>query len=64
MPVEHLFHCDVKERDESEPLAEGSQTLLSQLPLSNCFTVEEDKSSPIDTSAWFEQSMYYMICIS
>jgi len=48
----------VKDRDDSETSASDSQSLLSQLPLLASFPVKEEKSAPIDTSVWFEQSVY------
>jgi len=55
----------LKDRDDSETSASGSQSLLSQLPLLASLPVEEEKSAPIDTSVWFEQSMCYAwSCVS
>jgi len=58
-----MFQCGVKDRDDSETSADASQSLLSQLPSSALSAVEEEKSAPVDTSVWFEQSMSYsMLC--
>jgi len=51
----------VKDRDDSDTSADASQSLLSQLPSSALFPVDEEKSPPIDTSAWFEQSTSWRI---
>jgi len=58
-----MFQCGVKGHDDTETSAEASQSLLSQLPSPALFSAEEGKSTPIDTSVWFEQSMFYtMLC--
>ena len=57
-----MFQCDVKDRDDSDTsTGDGSQSLLSQLPSSALSPVEEEKSPPINTSVWFEQSMFHQL---
>ena len=52
----------MKDREDSDTSpADGSQSLLSQLPSSALSTVEEEKSAPINTSVWFEQSMFHQL---
>ena len=57
-----MFQCDVKDRDDSDTsTGDGSQSLLSQQPSSALSPVEEEKTPPIDTSVWFEQSMFHQL---
>jgi len=52
----------VKDREDSDTSAgDGSQSLLSQLPSAALSPVEEEKSAPINTSVWFEQSMFHQL---